>query len=272
VPSRGDGTTGHVWAGGAIREGLRPLPLWWILLSGAMVLGAFGYLWLYPGFGAHKGKLGWTMHGQLAREVAANDAKLVPLLERFRMYDVEQLSRDDQALQMGKVLFEDNCAACHGRGAPGNVARGAPSLAATDWLYGGTGPDITASITHGRAGVMPAWNGLGEATVNNLTEYVLSLSGQPHDAKMAAAAEPVFKGTCTACHGAEGKGNQGMGAPTLTDATWLHGGTRAHIHTTIHDGRNGHMPNWDKRLGEDDIRVTAAYVYSLSHAKDETSE
>lgn len=272
VPMKPDGTTGHVWAHGAVREGLNNLPRWWIVLSGSMFVSAFIYLWLFPGFGAHKGKLGWTMHGQLAREVAANDAKLDPLLERFRLYDVEQLSRDDQALQMGKVLFEDNCAACHGRKATGNIALGAPNLADHDWLYGGSGSDIVASITHGRAGVMPAWSALGEDTDNNLVEYVLQISGQAHDAKMAAAAAPIFKSTCAACHGPEGKGNPGIGAPNLTDAIWLHGGTPADIRETIRDGRNGHMPNWDKRLGEDDIRVTAAYVYSLSHAKDETAE
>ncbi|MBS0382614.1 MAG: cytochrome-c oxidase, cbb3-type subunit III [Proteobacteria bacterium] len=265
VPVKPDGTTGHVWAHGAIREGLNNLPRWWIVLSASMFIAAFIYLWLYPGFGSHKGKLGWTQHGQLAEEVAANDAKLDPLLARFRMYSVEQLSGDPQALQMGKRLFEDNCAACHGYQGKGNMALGAPNLTDQDWLYGGTGKDIVASITQGRAGVMPAWNALGEDTVNNLTEYVLGISGQPHDAKMAAAAEPTFKSTCAACHGADGKGNQGIGAPNLTDAIWLHGGTRADIHKTIHDGRQGEMPAWDKRLNEDDIRVTAAYVYSLSH-------
>jgi cytochrome c oxidase cbb3-type subunit 3 len=272
VPSRGDGTTGHVWAGGAIREGLRPLPLWWILLSGAMFLGAFGYLWLYPGFGAHKGKLGWTAHGQLARAVAINDAKLDPLLQRFRMYSVEQLSGDDQALQMGKRLFEDYCAACHGRGARGNQALGAPDLTDRDWLYGGTGKDIVTSITHGRGGVMPSWNALGDTTVRNLTQYVLSLSGRPHDGLMAAAAEPVFKSTCAACHGVDGKGNQGIGAPNLTDRIWLHGGSPEDIETTIRDGRQGHMPAWDRRLDEDRIRVTAAYVYSFSHPDNDDAD
>lgn len=268
VPVKPDGTTGHVWAHGRIREGLNKLPRWWIVLSGSMFIAAFIYLWLFPGFGAHQGKLGWTAHGQLANEVAANDAKLRPVLERMRLYSVEQLSHDRQALQLGKVLFEDNCAACHGRDARGNLALGAPNLTDHDWLYGGTGKDIVTSIRDGRAGVMPAWNGLGEATVNNLAEYVLQISGQPHDAQMAAAAEPVFKNTCAACHGVDGKGNQGVGAPNLTDAIWLYGGTRADIHATIHGGRQGHMPNWDKRLGEDDIRATAAYVYSLSHAPD----
>lgn len=265
VPVKADGTTGHVWAHGAIREGLNRLPRWWIVLSGSMFIAAFIYLWLYPGFGARQGKLGWTAHGQLADAVAANDAKLRPVLERLRLYSVEQLSNDRQALQVGKVSFEDNCAACHGRAGKGNMALGAPDLTDNDWLYGGTGKDITTSIRAGRAGVMPAWNALGEATDNNLTEYVLQISGQPHDAKLAAAAAPVFKSTCAACHGADGKGNQGVGAPNLTDTVWLHGGTRADIHTTIRDGRQGHMPNWDKRLSEDDIRVTAAYVYSLSH-------
>ncbi|HEX5961137.1 MAG TPA: cytochrome-c oxidase, cbb3-type subunit III [Rhodanobacteraceae bacterium] len=265
VPVKPDGTTGHVWAHGAVREGLNRLPRWWIVLSGSMFIAAFIYLWLYPGFGAREGKLGWTAHGQLADEVAANNARLAPLLERFRLYSVERLAGDAQALQMGRVLFEDNCAACHGRAAQGNTALGAPDLTDHDWLYGGTGKDITTSIHDGRAGVMPAWNALGEGTVDNLAEYVLEISGQPHDARMAAAAEPVFKSTCAACHGADGKGNQGIGAPNLTDAVWLHGGSRADIHKTIHDGRQGHMPNWDKRLGEDDIHVTAAYVYSLSH-------
>lgn len=272
VPVKADGTTGHVWAHGSIREGLNNLPRWWIVLSGSMFIAAFIYLWLFPGFGAHQGKLGWTAHGQLAHEVAANDARLRPVLERMRLYSVEQLSHDRLALQLGKVLFEDNCAACHGRNGQGNIALGAPNLTDGDWLYGGTGKDITTSIHDGRAGVMPAWNALGEATVDNLTEYVLQISGQPHDARMAAAGEPVFKSTCVACHGADAKGNQGVGAPNLTDAIWLHGGTRADIHTTIHDGRQGHMPNWDKRLGEDDIRATAAYVYSLSHTQDANAQ
>lgn len=272
VPVRDDGTTGHVWSNGAIREGLAPLPMWWIVLSGAGFISAFIYLWLYPGFGAHKGALGWSAHGQHAHQVAANEAKLSPLLDRFRLYTPEQLAGDAQALQMGKRVFEDNCAACHGRDARGNPLLGAPNLTDADWLYGGNGKDITTSIAHGRGGVMPAWNSLGEETVKNLTQYVLSLSGQPHDAAMAAAAAPVFNTTCVACHGADGKGNQGVGAPNLTDGIWLYGGTAADIHKTIAEGRHGEMPAWDGRLQEADIHVTAAYVYSLSHPRHGTAE
>ena len=265
IPQAPDGTTGHMWAHGAIREGLHRLPTWWIVLSASMYAAAFIYLVLYPGFGNHKGTLRWTSHGQLAAAQAANQAKLDPLLQRFMLYTPEQLAGDPEARQLGKVWFEDNCAACHQRDGKGNVKLGAPDLTGSSWLYGGTGKDITTSIHDGRNGVMPAWSSLGEDTVNNLVQYVLSLSGRPHDAKLAAAAEPIFKSTCAACHGPDGKGSFAMGAPNLTDQIWLHGGTVADIHTTIHDGRQGHMPAWDQRLTDQQIHVMAAYVYHLSH-------
>ncbi len=272
IPTAKDGTTGHSWAGGAIREGLHRLPLWWLLLSGAMFVAAFIYLYLYPGFGDHKGALNWTAHGQWAEAHAANRAKLDSLESRFDLYSVEQLSRDAQAVQMGERLFGDNCAACHGYAATGNQALGAPDLTDDDWLYGGDGKAITTTIHDGRNGVMPAWNALGEDTVNNLTQYVLGLSGRDHDAAMAKAAEPIFTSTCAACHGADGTGNPALGAPNLTDDIWLHGGSEAAIHKTIHDGREGHMPNWDKRLTASQIHVLAAYVYHISHKDHETAQ
>jgi cytochrome c oxidase cbb3-type subunit 3 len=268
IPTRPDGTTGHVWAHGTILEGLKNLPRWWIVFSGAMFVSAFIYLFLFPGFGNHKGALGWTSHGELARDVAANEAKLDPLLDRFRLYTVEQLAGDPQARQMGKVLFEDNCAACHQRSGKGNILVGAPNLTDGDWLYGGTGKDITTSIHDGRGGVMPPWASLGADNVKNLTQYVLSLSGAPHDAAKATAAQPLFS-TCAACHGADGKGNPALGAPNLTDDIWLYGGTPAEIEQTIANGRQGHMPAWSARLSEDQIHVIAAYVYHFSHQADE---
>ena len=268
IPTRPDGTTGHVWAHGTILEGLKKLPAWWVWFSGAMFASAFVYLYLYPGFGNHKGALDWTSHGELARDVAANKAKLDPLLERFRLYPVAQLAGDPQARELGKVLFEDNCAACHQRSGKGNILIGAPNLTDNDWLYGGTGEDITTSIHDGRGGVMPPWASLGEDNVNNLVQYVLSLSGINHDTAKAAAAKPLFA-TCAACHGADGKGNPALGAPNLTDSIWLYGGTAADIHHTIHDGRQGHMPAWSPRLTDDQIHVLAAYVYHWSHATDE---
>ena len=271
IPTLPDGTSGHVWAHGVLREGVRKLPLWWVLFSGAMFAAGFTYLALFPGFGSFKGLLGWTSHGELAHNVATNEAALAPLMERFKLYSVEQLANDPAALQMGKVLFQDDCAACHRRSAKGNMALGAPDLSDNDWLYGGSGKDIVTSVHDGRAGVMPPWASLGEDNVDNLVQYVLSLSGSPHDEAKAAAGKPLFA-TCAACHGADGKGNQAVGAPNLTDHIWLHGGTVADIHKTIHDGRQGHMPAWSPRLTDDQIRIVAAYVYHLSHPADASTQ
>ena len=271
IPTLPDGTSGHVWAHGVLREGVRKLPLWWVLFSGAMFVIGFIYLALFPGFGSFKGLLGWTSHGELAHNVAVNEAALAPLMERFKLYPVEQLASDPAALQMGKVLFEDNCAACHQRSAKGNVALGAPDLSDGDWLYGGSGSDITTSIHDGRSGVMPPWASLGADNVKNLAQYVLSLSGAPHDAAKAAAGQPLFA-TCAACHGAEGKGNPALGAPNLTDKVWLHGSSVADIEKSIGEGRQGHMPAWSPRLSDEQVRVVAAYVYHLSHPTDESRQ
>ncbi len=264
IPILPDGTSGHVWAHGALREGVRKLPLWWVLFSAAMFISGFTYLALYPGFGHFKGALDWTSHKELAQHTAENEALRAPLLERFKLYPVEKLAGDPAALQMGKVLFEDNCAACHQRSGTGNPLLGAPDLTDKVWLYGGSGSDIITSIQDGRRGVMPPWSSLGADNVANLAQYVLGLSGAPHDEAKAAAAEPMFA-TCAACHGPDGKGNPALGAPNLTDGVWLHGGSVADIEKSIGEGRQGHMPAWSPRLSDDQVRVLAAYVYHLSH-------
>ena len=268
IPTLPDGTSGHVWGHGELREGVRRLPRWWLLMSGSMFVAGFTYLALFPGFGNFKGMLGWTSHGELARNVASNDVPFAEEMKRFELYPVEQLAGDPAAQQMGKVLFGDNCAACHGRAGKGNQKLGAPDLTDSDWLYGGDGKTITTSIHDGRAGVMPPWSSLGESNVKNLAQYVLSLSGSPHDEAMAKASEPTFKAICAACHGPDGKGNQALGAPNLTDHIWLHGGSVADIEATIGGGRQGHMPAWSPRLSDDQIRVLAAYVYHLAHRDD----
>ena len=133
IPTQPDQTSGHVWAHGVLREGVRRLPGWWVWFSASMFVLAWIYLMLYPGYGHHPGALGWTSHGELARDVARNERLLGDLQKRFRHYTPEQLANDPAALQLGGRLFVDNCAACHGRGGYGNVKLGAPSLGDDDW-------------------------------------------------------------------------------------------------------------------------------------------
>lgn len=266
VPTLPDGTTGHSWANGALREGMHRLPTWWIVFSAAMFVAGVAYLVLFPGFGNFKGLLGWTSHGQLAQEAASNDALLAATFRRLDKASVEQLAADRDAVAMGEVLFRDNCAACHGRDARGSRLLGAPHLTGPTWLYGGDGQTILTTILDGRRGMMPAWGPqYGDEGVANLANYVLGLAGAPHDSAKAAAGKAVFTTVCAACHGADGQGNPAVGAPNLTGKSWLYGGDLETLETTIRDGRGGIMPAWRTRLGENEARVVAAYVYSLSH-------
>jgi len=266
IPTQPDGTSGHVWAHGVLREGVRNLPIWWIVISAVGFIAAFCYLALYPGFGAYKGALGWTSHDELARDQAANRDLTAPLRERVRGKTVEAIAADPQALRAGAMLFIENCAACHGREARGNVALGAPNLTDGDWLYGGDGKTILASIVDGRNGVMPPFGGaLSDSDVDELAHYVMSLSGRPHDSLKGQLGKRLFTTTCVACHGVDGKGNPALGAPNLTDGVWLYGGNLTDIATTIRGGRNGVMPAWRGRLGDDAALVVAAWVYARSH-------
>ncbi|MEM8699721.1 MAG: c-type cytochrome, partial [Pseudomonadota bacterium] len=78
----------------------------------------------------------------------------------------------------GALLYEDNCAACHGDDGEGVPDLGAPTLSDAIWLYGGDRATVIETITHSRAGVMPAWNTrLTEAEIKQVAHYVHSLGG-----------------------------------------------------------------------------------------------
>jgi len=259
--------TGHTWDGD-LRELNNPMPRWWVVLFVVTIVFAFAYLALYPGFGNFKGALGWTSQAQLAEQVAANGKRIDEALLRFGSRPPEELAKDADARSMGKTLFNENCSACHGRDARGNPLLGAPDLTDNDWLYGGDGAAITASILDGRHGVMPPWGPqFGPEGVENLANYVLGLSGVQHDAAKAEAGKAMFT-VCAACHGPDGKGNTVVGAPNLTDGVWLYGGDLASIEATVRSGRNGQMPAWGKTLGPDRVRLVAAWVLAQSKASD----
>jgi cytochrome c oxidase cbb3-type subunit 3 len=178
--------------------------------------------------------------------------------------DIAAVAADPAARRMGERMFVSYCAQCHGSDARG--ARGFPNLRDNDWLYGGQPQTIEQTILDGRNGVMPSWEAAlgGEAGVSDVAEYVLSLSGRDTDAAAAKRGKVQFETICAACHGADGKGNQALGAPNLTDKIWLYGGSRKAIMETIAKGRNGHMPAHRDFLGKEKVHLLAAYVYSLS--------
>ena len=263
-PGVDDNTTGHVWDED-LRELNNPLPRWWMWLFVLTVVFAFAYLALYPGLGAFKGQLNWSSSGQYSNEQAKAASAMATVYARFAVMKENELASDTQAMGIGERLYINNCAACHGSDARGS--KGFPNLSDGDWLWGGSFEAIQQSIVQGRNGVMPtlaAAVGSSE-DVRNVANYVLSLSGSPHNNVAAESGRGKFA-VCAACHGADGKGNIVLGAPNLTDKIWLHGSGEASIVAMINNGKNNLMPAQAARLSPEQIRVLAAYVWKLSQS------
>jgi cytochrome c oxidase cbb3-type subunit 3 len=258
--------TGHTWDGN-LQEYNNPLPRWWLWLFYMTLIFAGGYLALYPGLGKFAGVLGWSSHGsQYEGEMQRAAEKYDPIYERYAAVPVADLATGEEyaeAREMGKRLYLTYCMQCHGSDARGS--RGYPNLADSDWLWGGTPEQILASIAVGRMAVMPAHAHLSEDAVDNLVSYVLSLSGRDVDAgKAEKGKETYLTAGCIGCHGADAAGNQMLGAPNLTDKTWLYGGSEGMVTESIVKGRNGVMPAHEELLGDNKIHILTAYVYSLS--------
>ena len=258
------GTTGHTWDE-SLEEMNNPLPRWWIYLFYLTIAFAVVYLALYPGFGANKGSFGWTQVSQYEAEVAKANAAVEPLFAKYLKQDIAEVAADPQARAMGERMYLTYCVQCHGSDARGS--KGFPNLSDTDWLHGGDGATLVKTITEGRMGVMPPMAAaVGTASdVENVANFVLSLSGSAHDAVKAELGKPKFA-ACAACHGAEGKGNPALGAPNLTDKIWLYGGSLAAVVEGINKGRSNQMPAFKDLLAQGKIQVLAAYVWSLSNA------
>lgn len=264
-----DNTTGHVWDGD-LREMNNPLPRWWVWLFVITIVFALAYLVMYPGLGSFPGLLkdktgaAWTSTGQHQAELDKGNAEVAPLYAKFVAMKTEDVAQDPQAQAIGERLFMNNCSQCHGSDARGG--KGFPNLTDSDWLYGGTPEKIKETLVGGRMGQMPA---LGAAVgtsddVKNLANYVMSLSGSPHDSVRAALGKSKF-GVCAACHGADGKGNQALGAPNLSDDIWLHGYGEAAVIAMINNGKTNQMPAQADKFSDAQLHLLSSYVWGLSN-------
>ena len=259
-----DNTTGHVWDED-LQEMNNPLPRWWMWLFVITVIFAVIYLALYPGLGTNPGTLKWTSTGQWQAEQDKARATMAPVYAKFSAMPAAELAKDAQAMGIGERLFINNCAQCHG--SDGHGSKGFPNLTDADWL-GGSGPEyIAKTVTAGRMGVMPPMAAaVGTADdVKNVANYVLSLSGGAHN-NLAAELGKLKFAACAACHGADGKGNQAIGAPNLTDKVWLHGWGEEAVIAMVNNGKTNVMPAFEARLSPEQIHVLAAYVWALSQS------
>lgn len=265
------GTTGHVWDGN-LREYTKPMPRWWIIWFYSTIVFAIGYLIWFPGFGNFAGSSGWTSIKEHDAAVAEAQAKLAPLFARFEGQPIDRIAEDAEALALGKSIFANNCAACHGSDARG--AKGFPNLVDDDWQWGGDPETILTTVLNGRQAAMPPMGAAlgGDEAVTQVAVYVQSLSGQKVDSGMAAAGQAKFELICAACHTPAGTGNPLLGAPNLTDNIWLYGNDFNTIRDGIVNGHAGQMPAYLPLLGETRARLAAAWVYAQTQASNASDE
>ncbi|MDE2385351.1 MAG: cytochrome-c oxidase, cbb3-type subunit III [Alphaproteobacteria bacterium] len=276
-------TTGHDWDG--IKELNNPLPRWWILTFYATIAFSIGYMVVYPSWptpgGGTKGLWGWSSRHDIQTVMDDVAKGRADVEKKISSSDINAIMASPElkafAVSAGGSAFKVHCAACHGAGAQGAV--GYPNLNDDDWLWGGKPEQIVATIAHGvrsptdsatHTSQMPAFGRdgvLDDQKIAAVTQYVLKLAKLDHDEAKATAGAQIFTDNCAACHGANGEGNQDMGAPRLSDQIWLYKGTAEAITAQVTNPRHGVMPAWEPQLGPDKVKELAAYVISLGGSK-----
>ncbi len=274
-PFPGENNTGHIWDDN-LRELANPPPRWWMIAFWASIIWwvAYGFIYpMWPSFSSYtKGMTGWTQMDEYDAGVAEVEAVRAQFETQIQgMTAAEVLANpglSEYTVASAKVLFGDNCAACHGGGGQGNI--GFPVLADDDWLYGGSIETIQQTVTNGRKGIMTAHGKiLSDAEISGLADAILA--GNP-------TSDPNFtqKG-CIACHGMDGKGMAVLGSANLTDGIYRFmpeagqsqlDSIKYTIKYGVNDAtepktREAEMPAFGKRLSEDDIKKLAVYVYKF---------
>lgn len=269
-------TTGHLWDENLAELTNQP-PGWWMLGLYSSLAFMIIYAILYPTIPLvttyTKGIMGWTAVKEYKQDLASLDEIRSKYEAQLPSKSVAEILADEDLSQYvvrsAKVLFGDNCAACHGTGGAGNPSY--PVLVDDDWLYGGAIDIIHQSITNGRKPMMPRMGMAGQ----ELTEAeVDTLANAIHNGTVVS--EPLYtsKG-CVGCHTPQGTGMQAIGSADLTDKIWRFAAEDqlAGIKYTINHGvndpsdpktRNAEMPKFGgTKLSDTDIKKLAVYVHKL---------
>jgi cytochrome c oxidase cbb3-type subunit 3 len=287
-------TTGHAWDGD-LQEFNNPLPSWWLWAFYATVIFSIVYWILYPTWPVGKsytkgigndityttpdGKqvtTHWNTRALLEKDLANARAEQAKYIDQLKSASYSDIARDEEksafAYSMAKVLFADNCAACHQSGGNGVIGL-FPNLLDDAWLWGGTYEKIEETIKNGHNGNMPSFKAqLTAAQIDNVAEYVLSLSGNEVDAAKASQGQTIFSSNCAVCHGQDAKGQIFMGSANLTDSIWTIAnvpaatsleGKKAAIANVVTNGKSRQMPAWKGRLTDTEIKILTFYVHEL---------
>ena len=269
--------TGHEWDG--IREFDNPCPRWWLIALYLSGLFTIVYYILFPSLplvnGSTEGLRGWTQITKYKEELAKVELKRAPFEDKLMVMSAEEILADQDMLNYvtgsSKVLFGDNCAACHGTGGNPTAGSGYPILADDDWLYGGAINEIMMSIANGRMGMMPAHAAmLNDEEVDQLVQFVIDTSnGVSNESGMNLY---NTKG-CVACHGSDATGIKLVGSANLADRVWRFAGSEDEIRYTILHGVNSTndsqtrvavMPQWSEKLAV----MMEAKAYAIEEGED----
>ena len=275
----GTETTGHEWDG--IKELNSPLPRWWLYVLYATILWSVAYWFVFPALpgisGYTKGLLGYDQRSALEAQLASAYERQGVFRDAVAETPLAEIRADAEILPFaiagGRAAFADNCAPCHGLGGAGQSG-GYPSLADDAWIWGGTLDDIYTTLVVGirsdhpdtRWSEMPAYGELeilSPGEIDDVAEYVLSLSGSGTDAAAAARGAETYEIQCLACHGEGGAGVAELGAPNLSDQIWLYGGDKDSLVAQIGWPQQGVMPAWSGRLDDSTVKMLSVYVHTL---------
>jgi len=278
----GTDTTGHEWDG--IKELDTPLPKWWVQIFYATILFAVVYSILFPSWpglsGYFHGLLGYSTRARVEQELAKEVADKAPMVDKIKGTALADIERNPDLLNFaiagGRAVFSDNCAPCHGPG--GGGSRGFPNLAGDDWLWGGKLDQVYQTIAYGvrnsneksHQSAMPRFGADGilkPDQIDQVAEFVLSLTGKSTDPSAVGPGAKIFADNCAVCHGDKGQGNIELGAKRLNNGLWLYGGDKATIVETVTYARNSSMPAWSERFDDATIKMLAVYVDSLGGGK-----
>lgn len=205
------------------------------------------------------------------------------------------------AMALGKTVYDKACAGCHGADLKGLADQHTPDLTDADWRFSGDDlpsggaikypSDVEWTVLYGVRSGHPNARGeeadmlaydpkyrtaddtkefgasefLNAAEIADVVEYVLQISGQPHDAAKAGRGDVLFhdgsKGNCTDCHAEDATGNDALGSTNLTRKDlYLWGADRGSISESITRGRRGVMPAFEGVLKPEELKAVSIYV------------
>lgn len=170
-----------------IHEFNYPLPSWWVWTWAISIIFSVLYLLYYQMGGLtlrEEFKAEWTAVQKVREESAKS-------LDKFEPELYATISSNPEAVANGKVVYEDNCLACHAENGKGDIG---PNLTDKYWLQAkGTPESIFPVVVNGiEDNGMPAWGEMIEKDeIYQVIAYVMTLVGTNHPEGKEPQGEPV---------------------------------------------------------------------------------